>query len=139
MAGIPRNTRTRENKKIETLLWDKSRVTIQIVSVFLEKLSDKQRQKIWEKHATGEYIVKKKLAHTLHTLTCLCIKIKDRSVVVPSRHDIENKLILFTNHIEIRIENKNGMNLQEFNKELYWWILEPVSSIISNHEQVNKM
>eukprot|EP01084_Bolivina_argentea_P260974 440889_1 len=124
---------TLDNLKEASLLWNKPQVTIQMVSEFMEMLPHRQKEKIFARHATisatGLYIARNKLLHTLHSFTALCIKIKDRTGVPPSRHDIENKLIPFATHIKTRIKNQNGMSLQQFNHDLHWWILEPVSGI----------
>eukprot|EP01083_Nonionella_stella_P074881 203266_1 len=111
-------------------LWEQPRVTIQMVSEFIERLPLKHKEKIWARHATGQYIAKNKILHTLHSFVALCIKIKDRTAVAPSRHDIEKRLVPFADVIRQRTENANGMALDEFNNELHYWILEPVSGLI---------
>jgi len=55
--------------------------------------------------------------------------------LAPSRHDIEKKLIPFADAIRVRIGNENGMSLDEFNNELHFWILEPVSGLIMTSDE----
>jgi len=122
-------------KETLSLLWDQPRVTIQMVSEFIERLPLKHKEKIWARHATGHYIAKNKILHTLHSFVALCIKIKDRTAVAPSRHDIEKKLVPFADVIRQRTENANGCSLDEFNNELHFWILEPVSGLVMTSEE----
>ena len=122
-------------KEALSLLWEQPRVTIQMVSEFIERLPLKHKEKIWARHATGQYIAKNKILHTLHSFVALCIKIKDRTAVAPSRHDIENKLVPFADVIRQRTENANGMSLEEFNQELHFWILEPVSGLVMTTDE----
>ena len=122
-------------KETLSLLWDTPRVTIQMVSEFIERLPLKHKEKIWARHATGHYIAKNKILHTLHSFVALCIKIKDRTAVAPSRHDIEKKLIPFAEVIRAHTQNANGMSLDEFNDELHFWILEPVSGLIMTNDE----
>jgi len=122
-------------KEALSLLWEQPRVTIQMVSEFIERLPLKHKEKIWARHATGQYIAKNKILHTLHSFVALCIKIKDRTAVAPSRHDIEKKLVPFADVIRQRTENANGMSLDEFNQELHFWILEPVSGLVMTTDE----
>merc|ERR1712228_470382 len=127
IAGIEKETLSE--------LWSKPRVTIQMVSEFIERLPIKHKEKIWARHATGQYIAKNKILHTLHSFVALCIKIKDRTAVAPSRHDIEKKLDAFAAHIRKNVASENGMSLEEFNNELHYWILEPVSGLIMTTDE----
>eukprot|EP00484_Ammonia_sp_Unknown_P016924 CAMPEP_0197045870 /NCGR_PEP_ID=MMETSP1384-20130603/21656_1 /TAXON_ID=29189 /ORGANISM="Ammonia sp." /LENGTH=1661 /DNA_ID=CAMNT_0042477547 /DNA_START=48 /DNA_END=5034 /DNA_ORIENTATION=- len=122
-------------KEALSLLWEQPRVTIQMVSEFIERLPLKHKEKIWARHATGQYIAKNKILHTLHSFVALCIKIKDRTAVAPSRHDIEKRLLPFADVIRQRTENANGMSLDEFNNELHFWILEPVSGLVMTTDE----
>jgi len=122
-------------KETLSLLWDHPRVTIQMVSEFIERLPVKHKEKIWSRHATGQYIAKNKILHTLHSFVALCIKIKDRTAVAPSRQGIEKKLVPFADVIRQRTDNANGMSLEEFNTELHFWILEPVSGLIMTTDE----
>merc|ERR1712129_106673 len=83
----------------------------------------------------GTIHCKTKILHTLHSFVALCIKIKDRTAVAPSRHDIESKLVPFADVIRARTSNANGMSLDEFNNELHFWILEPVSGLIMSTDE----
>merc|ERR1719242_617478 len=121
-----------------SILWEHPRVTIQMVSEFIERLPVKHKEKIWARHCTGNYIAKNKILHTLHSFVALCIKIKDRTAVAPSRQGIEKKLIPFADVIRTRTANANGMSLEEFNAELHLWILEPVSGLIMTDGEQQK-
>ena len=121
-----------------SLLWEHPRVTIQMVSEFIERLPVKHKEKIWARHCTGQYIAKNKILHTLHSFVALCIKIKDRTAVAPSRQGIEQKLIPFADVIRTRTANSSGMSLGEFNEDLHFWILEPVSGLIMTDGEQQK-
>merc|ERR1712048_1307599 len=54
---------------------------------------------------------------------------------IKSQKNIEDKLMPFVDVIGSQTEDTNGMSLDEFNNELHFWILEPVSGLIMTNDE----
>ena len=94
-----------------SLLWKEPLVTIQMVAEFIDRLPKQHKEKIWMRHRDdkGDLISSDKIINCLHSFVALCIKIKDRKAEAPARSDIVNKLIPFSELIQQRIKNSNGI------------------------------
>eukprot|EP01083_Nonionella_stella_P011635 33033_1 len=57
-------------------LWEQPRLTIEELSEFIEQLPWKHKEKIWARHATGQYIAKNKILNMLHSFLALVSRLK---------------------------------------------------------------
>eukprot|EP01084_Bolivina_argentea_P001302 2405_1 len=112
-----------------SLLWKSPRITVQMISEFLERLPVSHMEIIWKRHSKGEYIPKNKIPHLLHSLIALCIKFKDSTVPAPSRYHIEPKILPFATIVTERIENLNGMTFDELKNKFPSWLMQSVTGL----------
>lgn len=111
-------------------MWIEPKVTIQMVSEFIERLPLKHKEKIWSRHCVHNYIPKDKYLNALHSFLALCIKIKDRAATAPSKPEVEARLQPFVDQMTLRTLQNKGMTLEQFNHHLHTWVLEPVAGLV---------
>eukprot|EP01084_Bolivina_argentea_P078346 142140_1 len=119
------------------ILYESPRITIQMLSEFIERMPNKHKEKIWSKHSTKQsiFIVKDKILHILYTYLRLLIRSKDKTYTPPLIEDTERILAPLVDIIKQNTENVNGMNIDEFKNEIHFWILEAVNiNIVSEKE-----
>ena len=97
------------SKQELSLIWTKPRLTIQMVADFIDKLPAKHKEKIWNRHATNNYISNDNIVKCLHSFVALCIKIRDRDATAPSCDQVMDRLLVFAQSIQTKTGNAKGI------------------------------